>query len=66
MRDENLKSTKPVGSSRGRITWKFASKKEVTLRNKGEKENKSIRITVKGKYKRNAIEYLKRVKLLQP
>jgi hypothetical protein len=66
MRDENLKSAERVGSSIGRITWKFESKKEVTLRNKGEKENKSIRIKVKGKYKRKAIEYLKRTKWLGP
>jgi hypothetical protein len=38
MRDENLKSTERIGSSRGRITWKFVSKTEVTLRNKEEKE----------------------------
>jgi len=37
MRDENLKNTERIGSSRGRITWKFASKTEVTLRNKVEK-----------------------------
>jgi hypothetical protein len=66
VRDENLKSAERVGSSIGRITWKFASKKEVTLRNKGGKENKSIRIKVKGKYKRKAIEYLKREKRLGP
>jgi hypothetical protein len=36
-RDETLKSTELIGSSSGRITWKFASKTEVTLRNKGEK-----------------------------
>ena len=66
MRDENLKCTERIGSSRGRITCKFASKTEVTLRNKGRKENKSIRITVKGKHKRNAIEYLKRTKWLRP
>jgi hypothetical protein len=37
MRDETLKSTERIGSSRGKTTWKFVSKTEVTLRNKEEK-----------------------------
>jgi hypothetical protein len=36
-REENLKSTECIGNSKGGIIWKFASKTEVTLRNKGEK-----------------------------
>ena len=38
MRDENLKSTESMGNSRGRISWKFESKTELTLRTKGERE----------------------------
>jgi len=37
MRDETLKSTERIGSSRGKTTWKFVSKTEVTPRNRGEK-----------------------------
>jgi hypothetical protein len=58
MRDENLKITERIERSGGRITWEFASKMEVTLRNKEEREQ--IYSHKSKKKKRIAIEYLKR------
>jgi hypothetical protein len=48
MRDENLRISDGIRSSRGRIPWKLEREIDVTLRNR-TKENKSVLIKSENK-----------------